>query len=166
MRRHYTGQRCYVDPRSPRKTSGNLSHVRNNDPRGGNAWAAYCRAARRDAGLSQSALAKLIGVTRQTISRWEAGTYGPDRSADVVRFAESVRVDPQEALRAAGILPDGGPPPARPAKQEIPLDPDLAHLHRRLVDPQASPTEKAMIRAALRHLAGLTGADEQQRRAG
>ena len=84
----------------------------------------------------------------------------------MVRFAEAVRVDPQEALRAAGILPDDGPPPARPAKQEIPLDPDLAHLHRRLVDPRTSATEREMIRAALRHLAGLTGADDQQRRAG
>ena len=47
------------------------------DPDGG--LAARIREARRGAGLTQSALASLVGVTRQTVWSWEAGRARPTR---------------------------------------------------------------------------------------
>lgn len=39
------------------------------------------RAARKDAGLTQDALARAVGVTRPTIMRWETGRTTPGRMA-------------------------------------------------------------------------------------
>ena len=47
------------------------------DPQGG--LAARIREARRGAGLSQAALAALVGVTRKTVWSWEAGRARPIR---------------------------------------------------------------------------------------
>ena len=47
------------------------------DPEGG--FAARIREARRSAGLTQGALAELVGVTRQTVWGWEAGRALPTR---------------------------------------------------------------------------------------
>ncbi len=47
------------------------------DPEGG--IAARIREARRSAGLSQGALAALVGVNRKTVWRWEAGRTSPTR---------------------------------------------------------------------------------------
>ena len=115
-------------------------------------------------GLGPSAFARQVGVDRTTLHRWESGKFRPSSAQDVARFAEATGVDLHEALRVAGFLPVE--PAETPAPPPPPLDPDLAHLQRRLQDPRTSATEREMIRAALRHLAGLTGADDQQRRAG
>lgn len=133
------------------------------DRRAGETWGSYARAARKHAQLSVADLAKLTGIGRATLYRWEGGDQRPERAELVMRWAEAVGVDLDEALAAAGLRPTKTAP-ARPATQQPPLDPDLAWLAQRLQDPRTSETERAMIRAALRHLAGLTGADEQQRR--
>lgn len=39
---------------------------------------AFIAALRREAGMTQEELGKLIGVTNKTISRWENGNYMPD----------------------------------------------------------------------------------------
>ena len=36
---------------------------------------------RKDAGISQEKLAEMMGLSRQTISKWEAGTSKPDADA-------------------------------------------------------------------------------------
>lgn len=128
-------------------------------------WASYVQAAREQAGLSRSELAKKIGTAYATVWRWETDRQRPERAEIVARFASVTGVDLDEALAAAGLRPTAAAPD-RPAAQQVPLDPDLAYLQRRLEDPRTTDTERAMIRAALRHLAGLTGADDQQRRAG
>jgi transcriptional regulator with XRE-family HTH domain len=107
--------------------------------------------------LSQAELASAIGVTRQTISRWEQGRFRPDNADDVVAFAQATKVDPDEALAAAGFRPSAEPPPAAPAP---PMDEDVQVILDRLADPAVSEQEKILIRAQLRYLAELS---EQRR---
>lgn len=63
---------------------------------------AALRNARREfAGLSQVALAGAIGVSSNSVFRWESGTSVP-RPATINRIATKLRCDPGELLRAAG----------------------------------------------------------------
>lgn len=134
------------------------------DRRAGETWGSYARAARKHAQLSVADLAKLTGIGRATLYRWESGEQRPERAEMVARWAEAVGVDLDEALAAAGLRP--GASPDRPSAQQLPLDPDLAWLAQRLQDPRTPETEKALIRTMVRHLAQQAGADDQQRRAG
>lgn len=163
--RRYRRQRRYSCPPNRADWVGSLLRVRNSNPRPGGAWATYARTARQQAGLSQAEVARHVGVTRQTINRWESGKYTPENAPDVVKFALAVRVEPMEALKAAGFVPDDKtPPPSHPATQQVPLDPELAFLARKLRDRRTSAAERELIKAHLRYLSSLVGQDEQQRR--
>ncbi|WP_435601262.1 helix-turn-helix transcriptional regulator [Streptomyces sp. C10-9-1] len=48
------------------------------------------RAIRQAAGLSQGELAEAIGVTRQAVSHWEAGTRTPQGTA-MERYVSAIR---------------------------------------------------------------------------
>ncbi len=50
---------------------------------------------RRAAGLTQPALARLLGVTRDTVSRWETGVYSPTWRM-VEALAEALGVRPRD----------------------------------------------------------------------
>lgn len=95
--------------------------MRNSDGRQRNTWAAYVRAARETARLSQAAVADKMGINRNTVGRWELGRFAPDRPEDVVAFAQAVGVDPEEALTAAGYRPTIEAPtePTRPPDPEL-----------------------------------------------
>src|SRR5215204_6085328 len=62
------------------------------------------------AGISDSELARAIGVQRQTIFRWKEGqTSRPRYREDVLRMAAKLRLTPNERdelLLAAGFPPD------------------------------------------------------------
>ena len=63
---------------------------------------------RRRAGLSQEALGERLGVTRQTVAKWENGESVPDvLHAD--RLAELFEVSLDELVHASAA--EGGPPP-------------------------------------------------------
>ena len=63
---------------------------------------------RRRAGLSQEALAERVGVTRQTVAKWENGESVPDvLHAD--RLAELFEVSLDELVHAPST--EGGPSP-------------------------------------------------------
>lgn len=131
-------------------------------------WASYVQTARETSGLSRSELAKKIGTAYATVWRWETGRQRPERAEIVVRFASVTGVDLDEALAAAGLRPTKTAP-ARPATQQLPVDPDLAWLAARLQDPTTSEAERDLIRATVRHLARLArlaDADDQRREAG
>jgi transcriptional regulator with XRE-family HTH domain len=54
-------------------------------------WGANIERYRRDAGLSQSALAALLGVSQQQVSTWEQGT-GEPRLATRLALSEALGV--------------------------------------------------------------------------
>lgn len=128
-------------------------HVRNTPtPERGN-WATYVTATRERVGMSKAELGRRLGVDRGTVHRWEAGQNRPEDAAVVTAFANLFGLDVDEALTAAGLRL-GTAPVSRPTK-EVPLDPDLKIIMRRLADPNVSEPEKVSIRATLRYLAQL-----------
>lgn len=54
---------------------------------------------------TQEDLAKLLGFTQQTVSRWEAGTSRP-RAEQIPVLAKALRADPRRLLIAAGHAPE------------------------------------------------------------
>ncbi len=137
-------------------------HVGNTPtPERGN-WATYVTATREHIGMSKAELARRLEVDRGTVIRWESGKSRPEDAEVVARFAELFGLDADEALAAAGLRPNAAPT-ARPTR-DVPLDPDLKVIMRRLTDPNVGEPEKNTIRATLRYLAQL--AEQQERGAG
>lgn len=68
------------------------------------------RKSREHANLTQSALAEMIPVARNTLSRWESGAFKPSAS-DIDRIAAATKVDRawletgQESTPPTGALP-------------------------------------------------------------
>lgn len=70
-------------------------------------------------GISDSELARAIGVRRQTVFRWKEGlSERPRQRDDVLRCATKLRLAPAETdalLLAAGFAPLNAPEPSLPA---------------------------------------------------
>lgn len=64
------------------------------------------RARRLELRLEQAELAELVGVSQQTISRWERGEALP-RRARVQALAAALGTEPETITRYAGIAPSG-----------------------------------------------------------
>jgi transcriptional regulator with XRE-family HTH domain len=124
----------------------------------GSTWAAYLRAARRAADLTPAGLAKAASVGRATIYRYEAGEARPERVEIVIRIADALGLDLDEALIAAGLRP--GAAVARPRRQ-VPPDPEVALLQRRLSDPATPERDREMIRDFLRAINRRLGDDDR-----
>lgn len=65
-------------------------------------WGQYVADARRRRGYSQSRLASEVGVTRETVSRWENAAHRPDGHT-VAAVARVLRLDVDEALIVARL---------------------------------------------------------------
>ncbi|MFI7588644.1 helix-turn-helix transcriptional regulator [Spongisporangium articulatum] len=66
-------------------------------------------AARRAAlGLDQQTVAAAVGVTQQTISRWESGGAMPRRGV-MASLARILQVDADQLFRSAGYAPERPP---------------------------------------------------------
>lgn len=111
-------------------------------------WAAYVKSAREAAGLSQTELARRMGINRNTIGRWESGKFRPENADLVYNFANSLGILVDDALAAAGFRPNADPP-SEPAYEEPPMDPQVAELNRKLQDPETSDVERQALRALL-----------------
>ncbi|WBB77469.1 helix-turn-helix domain-containing protein [Micromonospora sp. WMMD882] len=119
------------------------------------AFAAFVRRALDDAraarAWSGSEVSRRTGVSRQTINRWVRGDWASDPAAErVVAFCAGLGLDPAPAFAALGWERAA---PARPGPDTPPMDPDVAALLRRLVDPDVSDVEKFHIRETIRYLA-------------
>lgn len=94
--------------------------VRNTEPSDHGGWATYVKEARASArdgrGMSQSELARRVGVDRVTVWRWESGVQRPEQSAIVQLVATALDLDLDEALAAAGMRP-GVEAPATPTRE-------------------------------------------------
>lgn len=73
---------------------------------------------REEHGLGQEQVAARLGVTQQTISRWEKGLAVP-RPSRVVQLAELLEVDARWLHKVAGYLPDAERSQASEPWQEI-----------------------------------------------
>ncbi len=96
-------------------------------------------------------VAEETGVSRQTINRWVRADWSSDPEPQrVVAFCEGLGIDP---VAAFGVLGWDRTATARPHAGQPPMDPDVAALLRRLVDPHVSDAEKFHIRETVRYLA-------------
>ena len=78
---------------------------------------------RREAGLSQEALAERLKVSRQSVSRWEQDACSPSMDS-LIRMGEVLRV-PVESLAAGVLVPVPVPEPSDP-----PAAPQVPRRHR------------------------------------
>ena len=67
---------------------------------------------RREAGLSQEALAEMLEVSRQSVSRWEQDACSPSMDS-LIRMGEVLRV-PVERLATGVPVPVPAPEPSAP----------------------------------------------------
>lgn len=135
--------------RSQRRAAPDSDHARKI------AFAAFVRDALRDARVTRAwsgtEVSRRTGVSRQTINRWTRGDWVSDPEAGrVVAFCEGLGLDVAVAF---GILGWDRSGPARPTRNEPPMDPDVAAILRRLADPNVSDLEKFHIRETIRYLA-------------
>jgi transcriptional regulator with XRE-family HTH domain len=119
------------------------------------AFAAFVRKSLDDARATRAwtgtEVSRRTGVSRQTINRWVRGEWASDPEAErVVAFCEGLGLDPGVAF---GVLGWDRTTSSRPAPSTPPMDPDVAALLRRLVDPNVSDAEKFHIRETVRYLA-------------
>lgn len=127
-------------------------HVRNTTGPGRGGWATYAKAAREGALVSQSELARRLGVNRTTIFRWEDGRARPDSPEAVRAFAEILGLDLDEALAAAGFKP-GTTAPAEPTRER---DEEVELI-------LAAPVDDRMKQRMLERLFELRERDKQRR---
>lgn len=102
--------------------------VRNTDPAPRGEWGNYVRAARERRGVSQAAFARLLGVDRATVYRWESKQQRPENVEIVVAVAQHLALDVDEALGAAGLRVSPDVTPVEPYDEELELvrtDPNL-----------------------------------------
>lgn len=119
------------------------------------AFAAFIRRAIDEARSARAwtgtEVARRTGVSRQTINRWLRGEWVSDPEPDrVIAFCEGLGLQPTVAFAVLGWDRTAAP---RPEETIPPMDPDVAALLRRLVDPQVSDAEKFHIRETIRYLA-------------
>jgi transcriptional regulator with XRE-family HTH domain len=130
-----------------------VGRVRDNSRR--QAFAAFIRKSLSDAratrGWNGTTVATKTGLSRQTINRWVRADWTTDpEPARVVAFCEGLGISPTVAF---GILGWDRSAASRPHPQPPPMDPDVAALLHKLLDPTVSDAEKYHIRETIRYLA-------------
>ena len=119
------------------------------------AFAAFVRKSLADArasrGWNGTTVAARTGLSRQTINRWVRADWSTDSEpARVVSFCEGLDIDPTIAF---GILGWDRSVRQRPQPEPPPMDPDVAALLQKLLDPRVPEIEKYHIRETIRYLA-------------
>lgn len=69
-------------------------------------WAANLKAARKAAGLTQAALAEILGTTQQAVAKWEKGK-GVPRDETRWRLADALHMSVHEIFEAPGTGGEG-----------------------------------------------------------
>ena len=89
--------------------------------------------ARRDAGLSQGALARALDVSRSAVSQWELSLTAP-RPATTTRLEQILELEPGTLSRPLGQVPaDTTKPTSVSVSEAIETDPRLGRRERELL---------------------------------
>lgn len=137
--------------------------MRHNSAAGSDTWASLVRENRRRLQITQQALADKLGVTRETIGRWESGRFKPEDLDITVAAIKALGIDRELGLLVAGFA-------VRATEEELPPEPNIVRYARSLrLDPDDavvsaildSPFDDDMKQRMLRYERSLI--DEQQR---
>jgi transcriptional regulator with XRE-family HTH domain len=117
------------------------------------------RRIREDKKLTQLYVAKVVGVTTDTVSRWENNRYPSVRKDNALRLAEALEVPVQLILRECP--PEECPPPAAQRNYRAPIILSLvlllaalaAYLYWSRVSPPRDATDIVATRLLARHAA-------------
>lgn len=115
---------------------------------------AKIRRIREEKGLTQLYVATVVGVTTDTISRWENRRYPNIKKENAVKLAEALEIQMADIIDHGHPAPANEPPqPAEPAPQPEkapePADPEAAPP----LEPAAQQTASATVPAAKQRLA-------------
>jgi transcriptional regulator with XRE-family HTH domain len=126
-------------------------------------WAALVTSGRSAAGLTKVDLARRIGISRNTLFRWEQGDNRPEDAGVVERTAAVLGLDLDDALIAAGLMPAAiRNPRPRPAPPHH--DPDIRRLIEIFDDPATPDVVRQQIVTMIRALDALANAQPPRRR--
>lgn len=107
------------------------------------------KALRERAGLSQTELAFLVGVSVDTIANWENGRRGLDWFERFVRLCTALRCAPQDLITYGDVAncPDrAGSAAATEPTPAAPKPPLLAPLHDRLLQQRLEELQEKLRR--------------------
>jgi len=114
------------------------------------------RQARQDCGLSQRALAKVIGVSAGAVWQWERDEGGTlPRPEVTIRLEQALRLEPGQLSRLLGYLP---------ATTEPVLTTGVVEAAR--TDPRLGDSERELLIAVYRELVRQSAAKAGSRREG
>jgi transcriptional regulator with XRE-family HTH domain len=103
---------------------------------------AKIRRIREEKGLTQLYVATVVGVTTDTISRWENRRYPTIKKENAVKLAEALEAP------LADIIDHGQPaPPPEPPPVQVPEPPTQEDLTPKPASPEASPAPEASVPA-------------------
>jgi transcriptional regulator with XRE-family HTH domain len=113
-------------------------------------WAGFVKIHRTAARMPKLMLAAVLEVDRATVMRWETGTSRPERPEVVLKLAEVLGVDPDDALVAAGLLP-----PLLANAPSVSQPQVIARLAELLQDPRTPADARDAILSALSGVAAM-----------
>lgn len=134
LRRRLIALPQHVSPAQDRSRVVYVVRVRNTES---GDWATLVKAGRISVRLSQLALAKAVGVSRETVWRWETGRQKPENAEVVGRLSKVIHQDYDELMRAAGLAlvePETAPEPDARLRGLDPRDPVVVHIMNLNVD--------------------------------
>ncbi|WP_213451546.1 helix-turn-helix domain-containing protein [Rhizomonospora bruguierae] len=102
------------------------------------------------AGLTIPQVVERTGVSKSAFYRWRAGEWTKDpRASEVRAFFDGLGVPARLAYQAL----DWSDPAAQEQAPEVPLEPEIQEILRKLRDPNTPESEKRFLRESIRMLA-------------
>ena len=81
---------------------------------------------RKELGLSQAEVAKIVGVSESTISRWETGDIANMKRSYIAAYAKALQLSPADIMGMEALSPS--------AEEIVNGDPELTELLERVRD--------------------------------
>lgn len=120
----HVAEQLHLRPADTRPDTVYGVQMRHNLEAGSDTWATLVRVNRTRLQLTQTELAKLLGISRETVIRWEKGTYRPDSMETADAAIRALGIDREIGRRAAGYAPADDIPDPYAYVREMGLDPN------------------------------------------